>query len=99
MAIDPTNDLTLYLATTIAAGSIWKSTDGGNTWAVARSGLPTTGPDLDYFTLAGGNLYVRFVDKLYKSADRAANCTAGMSDRAAHRTSLSGRRERGNAGG
>src|SRR5580704_9070935 len=34
-AIDPLNPNTSYLATTAAAGLLWKSTDGGVTWAQA----------------------------------------------------------------
>src|SRR5262249_12835036 len=33
----------LYLATTMAAGGIWKSTDAGATWTKMNSGLPATG--------------------------------------------------------
>src|ERR1700733_13539305 len=37
--VDPNNG-TLYLATTTAAGAIWRSMDGGNTWTNANTGLP-----------------------------------------------------------
>src|ERR1700734_4054675 len=35
--IDSTQPNTLYLATTIAAGALWKSSDGGATWNKSNS--------------------------------------------------------------
>jgi uncharacterized protein (TIGR03437 family) len=74
-AVDPTNELVVYVTTTLAGGSCWKSTDGGNTWAHANSGLPSAGTDPTYFTLAMGNLYLQMGDRLYKSTDGAATWT------------------------
>src|ERR1700722_7321081 len=49
-AVDPLNSNTAYLATTIAAGTFWKSTDAGLTWFQASAGLPGTGAGVDYFS-------------------------------------------------
>lgn len=74
-AMDPSNPSTLYLATTIAAGAIWKSSDGGNTWAQASTGLPTTGT-AGYFKLfndsTGTYLYLQIGNQLYRSTNGGA---------------------------
>jgi hypothetical protein len=75
-AIDPANSNTLYVATTLAAGGnlgpIWKSTDGGATWAQASSGLPLSGT-VGYFTLftdtSGTYLYIQIGRQLYRSSN------------------------------
>src|ERR1022692_4672030 len=36
LAIDASNPNIIYLATTIAAGAFWKSTDDGSTWSKAN---------------------------------------------------------------
>jgi uncharacterized protein (TIGR03437 family) len=74
--IDPTNSNTLYVATTLAAGAnlgpIWKSMDGGATWAQASSGLPLSGT-VGYFTLftdtTGTYLYIQIGRQLYRSSN------------------------------
>lgn len=73
-AVDPTNPNTLYLATTLAAGAFWKSTDAGNTWAQAAAGLPTKG-SLDFFNLlsdtTGAYEYVKISNQLFRSSNAA----------------------------
>jgi hypothetical protein len=76
-AIDATDSTgnTLYLATTIAAGAFWKSTDGGATWATANTGLPTSGAGVDYFKYIQDTtsfLYIKAGDQFFKSADQGA---------------------------
>jgi uncharacterized protein (TIGR03437 family) len=73
-AIDPLNPNTAYLATTAAAGLLWKSTDGGVTWAQAAAGLPNSGAGVDYFKLFSDTatyLYLKIGSSLYKSTDNA----------------------------
>ena len=40
LAIDPTTPSTLYAGTTCRHGGVFKSTDGGDTWNAANTGLP-----------------------------------------------------------
>ena len=74
-AIDANNPSTLYLATTIAAGAFWKSSDGGTTWVKANSGLPTAGPGVDYFKyIFDGSpfLYIKAGAQLFESVNQGA---------------------------
>jgi len=73
-AVDPLNSNNVYLATTIAAGTFWKSADGGQTWTQASAGLPVTGAGVDYFKAFPDTityLYVKIGNSLYRSADGA----------------------------
>jgi uncharacterized protein (TIGR03437 family) len=73
-AIDALNSNNVYLATTAAAGTFWKSSDGGLTWAEAASGLPSTGPGIQYFKAFSDTvtyLYAQIGGSLYKSSDGA----------------------------
>jgi uncharacterized protein (TIGR03437 family) len=68
--VDGNNPNTLYLATTTVAGTFWKSTDAGATWAKANSGLPTSGPPADYFKQiqdGGTLLYLKYGNQFFKS--------------------------------
>ena len=74
--IDSSDSNTLYLTTTIAAGAVWRSTDGGTTWAKANSGLPTSGGVIDYFRQVAGPpslLYAKTGNQLFRSTDGAAS--------------------------
>ncbi len=74
IVIDPRNEQVLYLSTTQAMGSVWKSTDGGTTWVRAGSGLPQGAGTATHLTLVRSqpqNLYVRIGDALYKSVNGA----------------------------
>jgi uncharacterized protein (TIGR03437 family) len=73
-AVDPLNSSTVYLATTYAGGMFWKSTDTGQTWVQAASGLPATGAGIDYFTAFPDTityLYAKVGGSLYKSSNGA----------------------------
>ncbi len=73
-AVDPLNSSTVYLATTYAGGMFWKSTDTGQTWVQAASGLPATGAGIDYFTVFPDTityLYAKVGGSLYKSSNGA----------------------------
>ncbi len=73
---DPSNN-TLYYATALAAGSIWKSSDAGNTWTQASAGLPVSGGTVGYFKLyndaTGTYLYVQIGNHLYRSTNGATS--------------------------
>ena len=73
-AVDPSLAGTVYLATTMAGGTLWKSADGGNTWTQANAGLPTTG-SVDFFDLvndsSGTFLYLKISGQLYRSSNSA----------------------------
>lgn len=70
LIIDPTNSNTVYLSTTLAAGILWKSTDGGNTWTQPTSGLPANLP-VNYFDLVtdttGTYLFLQLGTSIYMS--------------------------------
>ena len=73
--IDSLDPNTVYLATTLVAGGVFKSTDGGTTWAKANAGLPQSGGQVEFFKQIPLNpnfFYVKIGDILYKSIDRAA---------------------------
>ncbi len=77
-AIDASNPNIVYLATTIAAGAFWKSTDGGATWAKSNSGLPTTGAGVDFFryifdsSVGSPFLYIKAGSQFFRSVDQGA---------------------------
>ena|SRR5579871_3696418 len=74
--VDATDPNTLYFATTIAAGALWKSTDGGMTWATSNTGLPTSGAGIDYLKYVLDTtpyLYIKAGNILYKSVDQGAH--------------------------
>jgi uncharacterized protein (TIGR03437 family) len=70
--IDPLNSDDLYLMTTAAEGSFWKSTDAGATWRKSAAGLPTdASPDLLRQISSGPHaLYMKIGTRIYKSADK-----------------------------
>jgi uncharacterized protein (TIGR03437 family) len=73
LIIDP-NTGALYLATTTAAGAMWRSLDGGNTWTNANAGLPTNLGDIDFFNEIAGTpstLFAKFGSQLFTSVDGA----------------------------
>lgn len=76
--IDQLNPSVIYLATTGAGGTFWKSTDGGTTWGKAIAGLPA-GATVDNFKQvldtpsANTLLYVKAGNTLYKSTDQGAS--------------------------
>ncbi|MEZ5354755.1 MAG: hypothetical protein R2762_19140 [Bryobacteraceae bacterium] len=78
LVIDPSNAGNLFLASTAAAGMVWKSTDAGTTWTRANAGLPDTGAAPTYFAWNATNrsLYLRAGRTLYKSSDGAATWNA-----------------------
>jgi uncharacterized protein (TIGR03437 family) len=77
-AVDPLNSNNVYLATTSAAGTLFKSADGGQTWAQSAAGLPTTGPGIQYFYAFPDTttyLYAKIGSSLYRSTDGANTWT------------------------
>jgi uncharacterized protein (TIGR03437 family) len=71
--VDPATG-TLYLASTTAAGAIWRSPDNGTTWTNANTGLPTNIGDIDYFKEIAGPpsiLYAKIGNQLFSSVDGA----------------------------
>src|SRR5262249_25210172 len=73
--IEPSSG-TLFLATTTAAGAIWRSTDGGATWSKANTGLPTNIGDIDFFKEIIGTpstLFAKIGNQLFASIDGATS--------------------------
>ncbi|HEV8145546.1 MAG TPA: hypothetical protein VGP79_04165 [Bryobacteraceae bacterium] len=78
LEIDATSPSVLYLATTVAEGLFWKSSDGGATWKKASTGLPPPPASvglLRQVSNQGQALYLRMGAQLYKSTDRAEHWT------------------------
>lgn len=81
IAFDPKNTSILYLGT--SGGGLWKTTDGGNTWAsmsdswssYAMGGVAVDQTDGNIIYAATGDLYDRTGDGLYKSTDGGLNWT------------------------
>ncbi len=73
-AIDELDHDILYLATTQAGGTFWRSADRGITWKPAVAGLPSGGVSLDFFKqIRDGDtirLYVKVGQLLYISTNR-----------------------------
>lgn len=72
--IDSGDPNIVYLGTTLAAGGVWKSLDGGTTWVSGNAGLPTGSGMIEYFKQIPANppyFYVKIGGTLYKSYDRA----------------------------
>ncbi|HLX43438.1 MAG TPA: hypothetical protein VKR43_08385 [Bryobacteraceae bacterium] len=75
LIIDPASG-TLYLATTTAAGAMWRSQDGGTTWTNTNTGLPTNAGDIDFFKEIAGppsTLFAKLGNQLYGSLDGATS--------------------------
>lgn len=74
-AIDPNNPSNLFLATTLPAGLMWRSTDGGSTWLSANAGLPTNSGGVTTLNLisdsTGTYLYASIGSHLYRSSNGA----------------------------
>ncbi len=71
--IDSGDPNIVYLGTTLAAGGMWKSVDGGVTWTPGNAGLPTSGGSIEYFKQIPATppyFYLKIGQTLYKSIDR-----------------------------
>lgn len=58
MVMDPTNDLIVYVGT--FGSGVWKSTDGGVTWAAVPTGFPTTGAGRTALAISPSNPLVLY---------------------------------------
>ena len=77
-AVDPFEESTLYLATTLAAGAFYKSTDNGVTWTRANLGLPSGSAAVDFFQQVAANPpfpYLKAGNQLFRSDNRALQWT------------------------
>ncbi len=75
IAVNPTVPSTVYVSTTLDRGGVWKSTDSGETWTMASSGLPQGSSPVQNLTVAANNpqgLYARVDNLLFVSTDGAA---------------------------
>ncbi len=72
LAIDPTTSVTLYAGT--RAGRVFKSTNGGESWSVINTGLPTYEEAqvnaLVINPTAPATLYAGTSSQVYKSTER-----------------------------
>jgi len=70
LVVDRRNETTMYLATTLTRGGVWRTTDGGATWTLASSGLPKTGDAVQSLTMVRERpetLYLRSGNTIYKT--------------------------------
>jgi uncharacterized protein (TIGR03437 family) len=78
MLFDPSNPQVIYISTEAVDGGVWKSVDGGLSWAQANKGLPVDGGfavGLQFEPGAPTTLYCAIADGVYKTTDSAANWT------------------------
>ncbi|MEZ5402045.1 MAG: hypothetical protein R2729_20400 [Bryobacteraceae bacterium] len=71
--IQPSNPKNLFLGSDAEDGGFWKSSDGGDTWAIANMGLPESGVSVILLQWVESNqsLYARVGGQVYKSIDLA----------------------------
>lgn len=73
LAIDPNNSSVVYAST---ASGIFKSTNGGSTWAASNSGAPNDlATSMAVDPLNSNNVYAAFPEGLYKSVSAGATWT------------------------
>ena len=78
MLFDPGNPQIVYASTEAAEGGVWKSVDGGLTWARANQGLPTEGGfvvGLQFEPGQPATLYCAIAGGVYKTTDGGAAWT------------------------
>lgn len=72
---DIANPQTVYVGTDLDDGALWKSTDGGNTWANANQGLPIGAGSVENLWQVPKSpqiLYIKIGGQLFKSINGAA---------------------------
>jgi uncharacterized protein (TIGR03437 family) len=71
--IDPANSQTIYLVSDMDSGGIWKSVNGGTSWAQANAGLPKTGAIDAFIALPAAPLtiYAKVGNQVFKTIDGA----------------------------
>jgi uncharacterized protein (TIGR03437 family) len=78
LVADRRNETTLYLATTLTRGGVWRTTDGGATWTLANGGLPQTGDAVQSLTMTRERpetLYLRTGSAIYKTENAGETWT------------------------
>jgi len=75
---DPVNASVQYVATDLDDGALWRTRDGGDSWAMANRGLPTGRGAVESLHMVPGNrltLYAKIRDEVYKTVDGGDNWT------------------------
>lgn len=76
IVVDPKNGQAIYLVSDLEDGGVWKTTNGGTTWATASAGLPPAGStDMFMLNASSNSLYLQAGSQIFKSTDGAATWT------------------------
>lgn len=76
IVVEPKNGQVIYLVADLEDGGVWKTSNGGATWATASAGLPAAGTtELFLMPSTPQTLYLRAANRIYKSTDGAATWT------------------------
>ncbi len=76
--IVPNNPQAVYLVSDLDSGGIWRTVDGGLSWAQANTGLPASGAIDTLIALPNAPLtfYTKVGNRIFKTVDGATNWTA-----------------------
>ena len=76
--IIPNNPQAVYLVSDLDSGGIWRTVDGGLSWAQANTGLPVSGAidTLIALTTAPLTFYTKVGNRIFKTVDGATTWTA-----------------------
>jgi len=76
LVADPVNPLFIYAGAENEDGALWRSTDGGTTWATANRGLPSTSGFVESIHLVPASprtFYVKTGAEVYRTTDGGDN--------------------------